>query len=62
MIYGLGTRACIEDGPQVQLEGAVAMGTADRPWSALDRERRLALVHRAMQAGNDLIDAHPIAL
>ena len=62
MTYGLSTRAFIEDGPAVQVINAEATRSTARSWHALDADRRLALVERALSPANDLIDAYPLAL
>ncbi len=61
MTYGLNTRAFIENGPAVQSIQAQA-SRSTRSWRALDAERRLVLVERALRPANDLIDAYPLAL
>jgi hypothetical protein len=62
MTYGLSTRAFIEDGPAVQAIQVQASHSTARSWRALDAERRLAIVERALQPANDFIDAFPLAL
>ena len=62
MTYGLSTRAFIEDGPAAQVINLEASRTTARSWRALDAERRLALVERALKPANDLFDAYPLAL
>ena len=62
MTYGLSTRVFIEDGPAVQAIEAQSMRTTARFWRALNEDRRLALVERALKPANDIIDAYPIAL
>ena len=61
MIYGLSTRAFIEDGPVEQVARASALRTTARAWRALDEARRLALVERALVPANDSIDSLPLA-
>ena len=62
MTYGLGTRVLIENGPAVQAIQAQPLRSAARSWRALDEERRLALIERALKPANDFIDAYPLAL
>lgn len=62
MTYGLDTRAFIEDGPQTQAIRARSARSTARSWRALDEERRIAIVERALRPANDLIDAYPLAL
>lgn len=62
MTYGLSTRALIEDGPAVQPIEAQKLRSTARSWRALDEERRLALIERALRPANDFIDAYPLAL
>jgi hypothetical protein len=62
MTYGLSRRAFIENGPAVQVIEAQALRSTARTWRALDDERRLALIERAMKPANDIIDAYPLAL
>ena len=59
MTYGLSTRAFIEDGPAVQVINAEVLRSTARSWHALDADRRLALIERALKPANDLIDAFP---
>ncbi len=63
MPYGLSTNAFIEDGAAVRAEQLRQSRTTARAWSVLDRERRLALVERALSPANDdCIDGFPLAL
>ena len=62
MTYGLSTRVFIENGPAVQAIEAQSLRSTARSWRALDENRRLALVERAMRPANDIIDAYPLAL
>jgi hypothetical protein len=62
MIYGLSTRAFVEDGPTAQLERVRASHSTARSWRALDTERRFTLVQQALKPANDLIDGYPLAL
>jgi hypothetical protein len=62
MIYGLSTRAFIEDGPAVQVISANASRSTARSWNALDPDLRLALVEQALKPANDIIDDYPLAL
>ncbi len=61
MVYGLGTRAFIEDGPVEHVARADAQRSTARAWRALDEARRLALIERALNIANDF-DCLPIAL
>ncbi len=62
MTYGLSTRVFIEDGPASQAIKAQASRSTARVWRALDPDRRIALIERALKPANDLIDDFPIAL
>lgn len=62
MTYGLDTAAFVEDGAAVRIERARRSRSTARWWSMIDRERRLALVERALRPANDLIDEYPLAL
>ena len=62
MTYGLSTRVFIEDGPAAQAIEAQSLHTTARAWRALDDQRRLALIERALTPANDIIDDYPIAL
>ena len=62
MTYGLSTRVFIEDGPAAQAIEAQSLHTTARAWRALDDQRRLALIERALKPANDIIDDYPIAL
>ena len=62
MTYGLSTRVFIEDGPAAQAIESRSLRSTAKVWRALDEQRRLALVERALKPANDLIDAYPLAL
>ena len=62
MTYGLSPRAFIEDGPAAQAIRVQASHSTARLWRALDEQRRLEAVERALQPANDLFDAFPLAL
>lgn len=62
MTYGLNTAVFIENGPAARAEQVRLSRSAARSWTLLDRERRLALVERALRPANDLIDGFPLAL
>jgi hypothetical protein len=62
MTYGLTRGAFVEDGAALAAMDAQAQRSTARSWHALDAERRLQLVERALRPANDLIDAFPIAL
>ena len=62
MTYGLSTSAFIEDGPEVQTVRDRSSSSTARSWRALNAERRLALIERALAPANDRIDAYPLAL
>jgi hypothetical protein len=62
MTYGLSTRVFIENGPAAQAIEAQSLRSTARSWRALDDERRLALIERALKPANDIIDAYPLAL
>ena len=66
MTYGLDTRLFVENGPAVQAARAHLLNSGDayRAWRGLDRERRLALIDKALRrpANDDLADGFPIAL
>ena len=62
MIYGLTRRAFIEDGAALAAIDAKALHSTARAWQALDADRRLQLVDRALNPANDTCDAFPIAL
>ena len=62
MTYGLSTRAFVEDGPAAGAIRVQASRSAARSWRALDADRRLQLVTRALAPANDLIDSYPLAL
>lgn len=62
MVYGLGTRAFLEDGPAEQVAKTESLRSTARTWRALDEARRLALIERALSAANDCFDCLPVAL
>jgi hypothetical protein len=62
MLFGHSPRAFFEDGPAEQVEKAVALRSTARTWHALDAEKRLALIERALKPANDIIDGFPLAL
>ena len=62
MTYGLNTAVFIEDGAAARAERVRVTRSTARSWTVLDRERRLALVERALRPANDLIDGYPLAL
>ena len=62
MTYGLSTRVFVENGPAEQVIEAQSLRSTARKWRALDDERRIALVERALKPANDIIDAYPLAL
>jgi len=62
MIYGLTTGAFIEHGAAAALNELRSSRSTARNWHALDGDRRLRLVERALKPANDLIDAYPLAL
>lgn len=62
MTYGLDSAVFIENGAAARAEQARLARSTARSWTALDRERRLALVERALRPANDLIDGYPLAL
>ena len=64
MAYGLNPQLFIENGPAVTAaEGQPPRSsTLYRGWRDLDRERRFAVVERALKPANDLIDEYPLAL
>ena len=64
MPYGLNPRLFIENGPAVTAaEGhSPRSSRVYRAWRQLDRERRFAVVERALRPANDLIDEYPLAL
>ena len=62
MTYDLSTRLFVEDGPAVSA-AAVRSSAHYRYWRRLDRDRRLALIERALKApANDRFDDLPVAL
>jgi hypothetical protein len=65
MAYGFNPRLFVENGPAVQADVALARSSSIpfHAWRSFDRDRRLALVERALQvAANDDCDGFPIAL
>ena len=62
MTYGLNSAAFVENGPAEAALDMQATRSTARAWRALDRERRLNLIERALKPANDLIDAYPVAL
>ena len=65
MAYGFNPRLFIENGPAVQADEALARSSSVpfQAWKNFDRDRRLALVERALQMpANDDCDGFPIAL
>ena len=62
MTYDLSPRLFVEDGPAVSA-AAVRSSAHHRSWRKLDRNRRLALIEKALKAAaNDRFDDLPIAL
>lgn len=65
MAYGLNPQLFIENGPAlkaVEMRGPRS-STVYRAWRGLDRDRRLAIVEKALDAANDDgIDGYPLAL
>jgi len=62
MAYGLDTDAFIENGPAVQAIRAQSVNSTARSWRALNPERRLALIEKALNPANDLTDAYSVAV
>lgn len=62
MTYGLDTDVFIENGAAARVEQARLSRSTARVWTMLDRDRRLALVERALRPANDRIDEYPLAL
>jgi hypothetical protein len=65
MAYGLNPGLFVENGPAIQSAEALAHSSSNsyRAWQSFDRERRLALVEKALKApANDDCDGFPIAL
>ena len=62
MVYGLSTRAFIEDGPVEQVAKAQSIRSSARSWHALSDVCRLEIVEQALRAANDRIDGYPLAL
>jgi hypothetical protein len=65
MAYGLNTRLFVENGPAVKAAElrSARSSTVYRAWRGLDRDRRFAIVERALRPANDDgIDGYPVAL
>jgi hypothetical protein len=62
MAYGLDTDAFIENGPAVQAIRAQSINSTARTWRALNPERRLALVEKALNPANDPVAAYRVAV
>jgi len=62
MTYGLNTAVFIENGAAARAGQARLSRSTARSWTMIDRDRRLALVERALRPANDLIDSYPLAL
>jgi hypothetical protein len=66
MTYGLNPGLFIENGPAIRAAEAHSRSSADafRAWRALDADRRLALVERALRvpANENSPDGFPVAL
>ena len=66
MTYGLNPQLFVENGPALQVAGALARSSSNafRAWKALDTDRRLAIVETALHsaANDDGPDGFPIAL
>jgi hypothetical protein len=64
MAYGLNPELFIENGPAVTAADGQSprSSTIYRAWRNLDRERRFAIVERALKPANDFIDEYPLAL
>ncbi|MEO6581448.1 MAG: hypothetical protein ABIN68_01405 [Sphingomicrobium sp.] len=65
MAYGFNPRLFVENGPAIRADEALARSSSVpfRAWKSFDRDRRLALVERALQVpANDDCDGLPIAL
>jgi hypothetical protein len=60
--YGLNSAVFIEDGAAARAERVRLARSTARSWNMLDRDRRLALIDRALRPANDLIDGYPLAL
>ena len=59
MIYGLSTRAFIEDGPVEQVARVESSRSTARSWRVLNEACRLAAIEHALRPANDRF---PIAL
>ena len=65
MAYGLNPRLFVENGPAIQAADALTRSSniPFHAWKRFDRERRLALVEKALKMpANDDCDGYPIAL
>ena len=65
MAYGLSKALFVENGPTIHAAALLARRSKIRTWKSLDRDRRLALVERALRpdpANDDSPDGFPIAL
>ena len=62
MTYGHSPRAFVENGGVINSASADNSRSAGRSWRGLDAERRIALIERALNPANDLIDGFPLAL
>jgi hypothetical protein len=62
MVYGLSTRAFIENGPSELLAKEDVPRSTARAWRVLDESRRLALIECALRPANDCFDSFPLAL
>ena len=64
MAYGLNPQLFVENGPAITAAHGQSprSSTVYRAWRGLDRERRLAIVERALKPANDFIDEFPLAL
>jgi hypothetical protein len=52
----------IEDGPAAQALKVQSGHSTARVWRALNPDRRLAAIERALKPANDVTDACPLAL
>lgn len=65
MAYGFNPRLFVENGPAIQAADALARSSSIpfHAWKSFDRERRFALVEKALRVpANDDCDGFPIAL
>jgi hypothetical protein len=65
MAYGLNSRLFVENGPAVTAAElrSTRSSAVYRAWRGLDRDRRFAIVERALRPANDDgIDGYPVAL